>query len=1641
MKKSKISFISAILATAMLSGSLIACTPAVQNDESSTDDTATQTEITTEKDVESNTEVNTGDETVTETPEVIIEGQYADTIMTANKLADGVQAYYDAARKKYTVVNKNMTLEYPLTPSVDQMVSSIKNTKGNSYIENTMDVFVKMKDGNTYYASKSTASARANIYKIGYYYYDVHLLEQNFLGGAEITAEKAFIARAVTGKHDVSAFKINDDVITYTVSGSDPYVYTANSKSNEKYCFSAEEFNAVQFTMKTTKSSKGELYFIAGNRTGHSADQRVNLSLEPDGEWHTYTVMLAGVPDYTGAVTSLRFDVGASDETIELKDIKAVNIVSGAPNIVVDRNFHTYSDKMNQVLHFVAKEATEGIEAFGIVTEIAADTVSKVIVKDAKGLHDTIEGVDWDTAEYVGFDIKDAGVFGYILLQHETTGKMTVALEDGNYVITQTSAPKDGKMIPPNAKVTYTKNDFYMGHRVYTDENHTFDAFLTEAEYERNPLQTISGDSYAGYDALRGAYKFTVGGSGFNEPFFTFWNRHYDAEITVEGADIDRNIYIYSFYSGGCGEGAALLSENDLMLPVPVMIYKNFGGEDEEPIFNAGDDDYSEAYFPLVVKAGEKTTVKILNLYMNWGAFPLKQLSSIQYFWPYYHLSIGTTETSCISPWYGARDLWTLPDFRSMSMPYWFELEGSAYSNQPQHTHGGYQYFLQYTDADGNYSATENINNNIDSAGPVYAEATMDYISDDGRIKVSYTHLEYAQTDELRAYYEIEYEVLEDITIKDFKNDFSFYSFEGYAGYYRKMGYLDENNQIVHKATNGTDTAEILKLGDKSPYVALYDLYSTSERWATNNVNLGFVIYDSDFTIGGKACDESFVIVGEKYVYSLSLDLEEVTLKAGDKMKINMIICPWGWYNSTDDKNMQDVRANTCLDPLKVEVTDGKKIESPFMPRIKSSNGKSAEFTLSGASNNVAVRVYGFNKLTAPKIYEKVDGKWVEYVVSSINNPDKLDIKHHYDGYNVYYDGDGTYSYAFTVNMDDIDSRTFKVVAEEDFKGWGDIEENVNQDPLNVYVDPVELDSAAKSNTGIGKTVVSADKSYVSFYGNGTNAEGFFNAYTALDTTVTGQYLVIKYRIPTTISENVQFQIFTSTVNGGAAAADNFYLPAPVKDGEWHIVIADMSKQGLPTFKANEAGKFIVKYLRYDIFNGSMSKESYVDIAYVGISDDLADICKLNNNKGTADYCEFANVKDTLDLATGKFSSSGESGGEVETPNPEVFIDPASGWKESGLKYRSAIDFINGKGDGSGAYDQRGGTSDRGIDILTFNGPTADNAYLAIAGWTVIDKGVSKYMWSADDGKTWNECVLFGRDSFATVNAGNGIIAVANNMFGYDYLEYQANSIYQGSEGSASGISAHLTDFIGKTVNVIFAAVPETETDSLCLIAYIKNVRVYASDAEAEEGEKKPAINCTHLKAESFKYIDDGDDSTDSATIATVCACGEKQFGVDEPKYVFYFQNVKGNKDSGNVYSSCENSKGYRKLDAAEKGLTLDANGCFTINGWGGVDGGCSKLVIRVYSSDGTELTNGWIDWTSGESKHAEAAVEAEMAKRGIDTAVATRFNNIVLNLSSYAKDGATITVKIAMVADGAPEDCNDKYVYLCEMTGIKAMQ
>ena len=984
----------------------------------------TQTESDT--DVETESETETEIETETETEIVSIDGEYAKSIMNAAALKGDVQAKYTTSKREaYEIKNNYMSMVYNL--SGDNIgIASLTAKGGGVLLENTMDVYITMENGLTYYASNSSATARMNIFKHGYYYYDLHMLGQNFLGGDEGVDIYDLKEGLFIHAHDINNVKCSNDVLSFTTSGNDPFLYVDPNTTDAGGMFDST-YTTIRFTMKSTSSKSGQVFFIAGGATGHSGEQCVSYNITSDGEWHTYTLTLSTCPGYEGKVKGISFDFegGDSGENIMIKDIEAVRFPDDAPKILLDREFHTYSDKLNYVTNFVASVDTTNIKSVGTVTYISKDKVAGLAIEDANGVHYTLDGVDFDSVKYVGFVIKDAGVIGFILPLHKNSGKLEVTLDGDSYCIKQSSTPKDGTIKAPK---TDTSNYYSVGCRIYVDATASLDGFLKQAELERNPFDGIISDYYIAYDPLSGAYKFSIGGTNFNNPFFNEWNVHYTTPITLVGGSEDRSIYILTHTGNGGAEGACVLGSNNMILPIPAMVFKNFGGDNEEPLYWRGDPAYGQTLVPMVAEAGKTVSFSILNAYQNWGAAPLKQLSSIQFSAPYYHLSTGVTETSCIAPWYvSGKDLWTLPDFRTMSAPYWYQYTGSYYNNQPQHTHAGYHYFLEYKDIYKRASASENIYNNIISSGLNYAQVEMGYLSDDGRIKVTYNHIEMPQMDEHRALYEIEYEILDDIHLESFKKYFSFYTMKGYAGGYTKIGYLDKNNEFA--SAKATNNAKFYTLGDQCPYVALYALKGT---WENQCGNIGFVIYDSDITIGGEKFDGNFMLFSMGGSHSLTLDIDAVSLKKGDTIKLYMILTPWGSELSEDDSNVRKIRENTCLNPLTATVIDGEKMESVFLPKVRSTDGEKASFTLTGGNDNCVVRVYGFNKLTVPKIYEVIDGNRVEYVVNSTNNPDRKGTSHTYDGYYVYYDNDGTYSYTFVVNMTDVgeSGRTFEIVCE-----------------------------------------------------------------------------------------------------------------------------------------------------------------------------------------------------------------------------------------------------------------------------------------------------------------------------------------------------------------------------------------------------------------------------------------------------------------------------------------------------------------------------------------------------------------------------------------------------------------------------------
>ena len=942
---------------------------------------------------------------------------WTSTLAAASENANGVQGKFtDGARSGYTISNKNMSLTYHILQNDKMIVNSLTNSQGVPYFENTMDAYIRLENGDYYYASESMFSGRMNSQRLGYYYYDFHFRDQDFVnpetkkpyseGESCIDVLQEYGSK-FTG-HEVKYLKYENDVLSFTVINlTEPYVELKDIDVPTK------EYDAMQITVKAEYADILNLIVLANGESVYSPDRQLVHRFNA-GEKATVVIPFSDMKSLKGNITGFKIGIGAKmKEVVEIYEIKLLKRGGERLPLLLERSYHTYPDKVHEQIRAVATETYTGGGWLGTVIEIPASTVRKMVLKgDGDEYSGIPDNFDFSKIEYVGFDIKGVGVFG-IIMPSDQNGKMKVEIKNSKYVITH-EVKLDEKLNQNGSNQVY--------HRIYTSDSHQFNDLRKEAYIERNPLTDIQliKNEYSSkifpYNKIRGCYDIFTTGAGFVDAYNQTPDKQIAVNIVVTGdGAADRTVYFNVYTASGALECAAVLDQDKALLPLPVQVSKNFSGEKEESKYDPGDNAFGgEAYVPVVVGKDESCKLTVLHLYQNWGQHALKQLSSISFVQPYYHLSIGVTETNCIAPYFVfGKDGWTLPDFRANSAPLW--------ASQPQHTSTGRLYFLSYSkESKGDLYMSESQSAEILSAGPVYADVKMDYLSDDRSIAVTYRHTELPQTDENRTLYEIRMNVLQDVTIQNFKQDFTIFKFDGrYAGaIYNKISYVDENNEIVTEDTDAKrKSARYVSLGTDHPYVAVYEpTFKVPGSEITDAVNFALIVKDYDITIGGKKYDGRLVLressASRLTHVELTLDLENVTLKEGDTINIDLILLPWGETKSANDDNVRAVREDTCINPYKVDISTGSLIEDTYIPMVKAENN-TAQFTYSGGRNNGVVRVYGFESYKLPDIQVKIDEEW---------HPLELAGPNGYDGYQVYRDEDGTYSFAFVLDMDAAES-------------------------------------------------------------------------------------------------------------------------------------------------------------------------------------------------------------------------------------------------------------------------------------------------------------------------------------------------------------------------------------------------------------------------------------------------------------------------------------------------------------------------------------------------------------------------------------------------------------------------------------------
>ena len=480
--------------------------------------------------------------------------------------------------------------------------------------------------------------------------------------------------------------------------------------------------------------------------------------------------------------------------------------------------------------------------------------------------------------------------------------------------------------------------------------------------------------------------------------------------------------------------------------------------------------------------------------------------------------------------------------------------------------------------------------------------------------------------------------------------------------------------------------------------------------------------------------------------------------------------------------------------------------------------------------------------------------------------------------------------------------------------------------------------------------------------------------------------VAIKYR---TKIPGVVMEVYTDSVNKSLSASSKASATI-VSDGNWQVAIIDL-KAKIAAYDGETAN-----YFRFDYINSnSLPKDAYLDIEYIAFF----------NTEKDASLFEYGKVEEI------------------------VYIDPASGFKETTLTHNTYLDMINGKGEGGAkTYDSRGGNSLDGIETFTFNGDTFAECKLVFSGWTVVDGGVERFVWSADGGKTWHDAGFFKTDGFG--NVGDAHINATLKETGAAKLNdpdgAKLKTAYQGNAGAekpidrAKGIAADLSEYKGQIVNVILAAVPKAEKDSLALIAYVVGVHV-TDEGEAQEKEEvlDPKVDPADCEAhkESKKWYPVIGEAKESKRCLNCGAVIDAT--LRNTSFVLCSDKIEF--EGG--------SRGWKKTYAGDTPYVVDDISATTtnlglkLNGWAAVNGG---IASYKWSVDGENWFD--VDATSGYGVGGSAhASSVDSFKLGIENYTSKLQYGISISKLN-AQGAGTYTVMIGV------EPVNNPGVIVCVM-------
>ena len=497
------------------------------------------------------------------------------------------------------------------------------------------------------------------------------------------------------------------------------------------------------------------------------------------------------------------------------------------------------------------------------------------------------------------------------------------------------------------------------------------DAFLDDLRPLDAQSFELTDAIFNGYDSASGLYVLstTQRPDAFTfEESFRNPSRRIESRITLKNDSSARQILMKTQTGVGNLEAAMVADPSGFPLPIPAQVSKNFAGEKEEP----DDTAFGDSYVPLTLNPTEAKSFQLFHLTQNWGACPLKQVSSVRFFHIYWHLSTGASETTCFSMnWMEAGfrgafepTIFHIPDYRPMTGPMW--------PGQPQHHCAQFPGFLQYNDGKARlvYDYTT-----FDSISPLLARFTMHFHTSDDAAKVTLRIMEAPQADEMRTFIHMRYDWNKPVRI------------EGDARENLRLVNIFEHltpSQILWTDPAGKTTAADVRR-DKS--LGLLGTPLSKNAPVVGSHRSDPPVGDDEFEsllllrsytakLEGQPIERAALSArfNEKVgSYWLTTEKPSLALQPGDFVEADILLMPHGepaplWLKPERERS----RFALVGQPRVEKVSLGKKL-SDFPAAVMADNNAAA-FQISGGADRMPVIIEGFSAARVPLLWS--DGLW-----------------------------------------------------------------------------------------------------------------------------------------------------------------------------------------------------------------------------------------------------------------------------------------------------------------------------------------------------------------------------------------------------------------------------------------------------------------------------------------------------------------------------------------------------------------------------------------------------------------------------------------------------------------------------------------